>query len=105
MPPATWNLFLKKVLRTPKRLLARFAAHTNALCQRSFFFAVGGTAISLLETGKTVRRLIFCMGLFLVKNLFGNDVTYRIKENRPDGSPLFVFYPGKAGFGVVVPRV
>lgn len=30
---------------------------------------------------------------------------YRTKENHQGGSPLFVFYPGKAVFGVIVPRV
>ena len=30
---------------------------------------------------------------------------YRTKENHLDGSPLFVFYPRKAVFGVVVPRI
>ena len=29
----------------------------------------------------------------------------RTKENHPGGSPLFVFYPGKAVFGIIVPRI
>lgn len=38
-----------------------------------------------------------------IKNLFGHDTTNRTKENHLAGSPLFVFYPGKAVFGVVIP--
>lgn len=41
-------------------------------------------------------------GLCERKNLFGNNVTHRINPNSSQGSDFFVFYPGKAVFGVVV---
>ena len=55
---------------------------------------------------KTLGADLFRLGGSCRKNLFiSHDNTNRTKENHPGGSPLFVFYPGKAVFGIIVPRI
>lgn len=54
----------------------------------------------LFNNQKSLIEVNLLCSVDLAENLFGHDVTIH-----QGGSPLFVFYPRKAVFCVVIPRV